>query len=129
MLPDLHFIHYFIGTIVRPGYQGFRQSLQTVKNFLLFHLFCDICDSQVLHLISAICFSSSHRHTISMSKSNKTTSPQVLLHVVLYHCCQHKFSVSDSSDFLPNSHMYHFKIFILFTEQIELCSELRYVNP
>lgn len=86
--------------------------------FLVFHMFCDIWDSQVLHLISAICFSSSLRHTISKSKSNKTTSPQILLNVILYRSCQHKFSVSDSSDFLPNPHMYHFKIFILFMEQI-----------
>lgn len=32
MLPDLLFIHYFAGTIVGSGYQGFRWSLQTVMN-------------------------------------------------------------------------------------------------
>lgn len=32
MLPDLPFIHYFTGTIVGSGYQGFRWSLQTVMN-------------------------------------------------------------------------------------------------
>lgn len=31
MLPKLY-IHYFTGTIVVPGYQGFRWSLQTVMN-------------------------------------------------------------------------------------------------
>lgn len=120
----ISFTDYFIGTLLDQAIKPLDSPFKQWWMFLVFHMFCDIWESQVLHLISAICFSGSHRHTISKSKSNKTTSSQILLNVILHHTCQHKFSVSDSLVFLPNPHTYHFKIFILFMEHRELCSEL-----
>lgn len=69
----ISFTDYFTGTIIRPGYQGFRQSLQTVMNvpgipYVLWHLRLPSTTFNQCNMLQW--FSSSHNLKVKKQQNN-----------------------------------------------------------